>query len=343
MDDNKNIAISRIADILSGNKLIIPQIDIWKKIFYNVGLSDIYDTYKSKLTVRHEQINWQDMYYHNDKCFSALLEIFLELAGDFGLFIKLINAILEKVNQYNIFDEKIDKYLKHSHKFGAFFDIVEYIMELKSHEQKNEILLKYPSEEFLYLRNNLNMLGLDVIIESKFNLVVRPFTYLSKQVNEETTLIREWLYVNYPNVFISYEAAIKAYGSGDGVGCLIHCRNSITGFFTYKKYEQTEWVKGLQESCKKDKNISNIASPKIIPNINYNPHDLDINKRYRYPRFNIIYKVYSYLCSLGAHVNEGNKVEDTVDAEDTDMSDAFMGMRMTEDILIWLYQNEIEI
>lgn len=33
MDNNKQIAISKIADILSGTNLIIPQVDIWKKIF----------------------------------------------------------------------------------------------------------------------------------------------------------------------------------------------------------------------------------------------------------------------------------------------------------------------
>ena len=43
MDNIQKIAISKIADILSSSNLIIPQIDIWRKIFNNAGLSDLYE------------------------------------------------------------------------------------------------------------------------------------------------------------------------------------------------------------------------------------------------------------------------------------------------------------
>ncbi len=338
MDTNQNIAISRIADILSSGKLISPEVDIWKKIFYNAGLEEIYEDYSMRLVVTHKQINWENHYYHNDRCYSALLEIFKNT--EFKFIVMLLNSILDKINLYRAFDEDIHKVIRAKAFHGSYFDIVEYIKDLKSNEKATEFLLTYPSPDFLYLKRNLNMLSLDIVIQETVKLVTVPFTYLSEQINEDTSLINNWLSNSFPNIFKSYEDAKKAYGSGDAVGCLTHCRNIVTGFFTYKKDEQTEWLMGLKEVCKRDKNIVNIANPKEITNRPHDPHNTDINRRYRYPRFNIIYKVYSFLSALGAHVNEGNIKDTTVDVEVTDMTDAFMGLRMTEDILIWVYQNK---
>ena len=39
----------------------------------------------------------------------------------------------------------------------------------------------------------------------------------------------------YFNVYESYEAARKAFANGDAVGCITHCRNIITGIFSYKR------------------------------------------------------------------------------------------------------------
>lgn len=338
MDNNQNIAISRLADILSSGRLIEAETDIWKKIFYNAGLGEIYEEYHVRLVVTHKQISWEDHYFHNARCFSALLEIFQN--SEFKSLLQLFNSILEKITLYRAFDEDVHKLIRARTFHGSYFDIVDYIKGLKSDEKANEELLRYPSSDFLYLKRNLNMLSLDVVIQEGTKLVAVPFTYLSEQMNEETSLINNWLSDNYSNISKSYEDAKKAYGTSDAVGCLAHCRNIITGFCTYMKDEQTEWLMGLKEVCKRDKNIVNIIRPKDITDKPHDPHNTDVNRRYRYPRFNIIYKVYSYLSALGAHVNEGNIVADAVDVEDTDMTDAFMGLRMTEDILIWLYQNK---
>ena len=54
MDKGQEIAISRIADILSSSNLVIPSVDIWKKIFNNAGLSDLYETRSPQFTTRVE-------------------------------------------------------------------------------------------------------------------------------------------------------------------------------------------------------------------------------------------------------------------------------------------------
>ena len=46
MDSIQEIAISKIADILSSSNLIVPQVDIWKRIFNNAGLNDLFNERK---------------------------------------------------------------------------------------------------------------------------------------------------------------------------------------------------------------------------------------------------------------------------------------------------------
>jgi hypothetical protein len=132
---------------------------------------------------------------------------------------------------------------------------------------------------------------------------------------------------------------MKAYSAGDELGCIAHCRNIITGIFTYRKEEQRKWVDGLQKVCSKDKNIMNVTAGKI-GELKYNANSTENDMRYQYPRFNLIYKLYSYTCALGAHKNEGNVNEAGVDYEETTLEDAFLALRMTEDVLIWLYKTD---
>ena len=109
-------------------------------------------------------------------------------------------------------------------------------------------------------------------------------------------------------------------------------------YFSHKKDEGREWYNGLQKVCNADKNILALPNAKAIPNIKYDVHSDDVKQRYRYPRFNLINKLYVFTCDLGAHINEGNVVGTTVDSEVAMMEDALLASKMTEDMLIWLYQ-----
>lgn len=338
MERLENISISRIADILSSTNLIVPSKDIWKKIFYNAGMLEKYDMNKRQLETQCKEENWEKVYYHNDRCYSKLFDIFIEIYNELNQFILLFNSICEKILPQQIFGENIERIARLNMDGPIYFDIDDYIWK-RGDDSNNKLLKKYASANFSSFRQNLNILNLDITFKNKV-LTVTPFTYLSDPEVKEETLVVKWLSLKYPNVAESYDNAKRSWGNSDPVGCLSHCRNVITGVFSYKKAAQTDWVKGLQLFCDKDKNIKAISNPKIIPNIIYNPHDKDMNKKYRYPRFNTIYSVYAYLCALGAHINEGNLKGEVVDAEETDMKDAFMGLRMTEDILIWIYQNE---
>lgn len=338
MDNNKQIAISKIADILSSTNLIIPQVDIWKKIFNNAGLSEIYQYRKQWLSTKQEEINWRIEYYHNDKCYSALNEILWQLEKEQSKFLSLVNSIIDKINITNIFDVDIDKKLngRNTYEFGNIFDIEEYLKK-KSIIDKNIILKNYPSKEFKLLRSNINMLNLDIVFTND-GLSVIPFTNRIVESSFDDNILIKWLEDNYLDIKKSYTDAIKAYSNGDQVGCIAHCRNVITGIFTINKQEQRKWKDGLKKACEKDKNIINIDRIDDIPTIKYSENSSNVNNRYQYPRYNLIYRVYTFCCALGAHANEGNITPTGVDCEVTDMEDAFMALRMTEDVLIWLYQ-----
>ena len=145
----------------------------------------------------------------------------------------------------------------------------------------------------------------------------------------------DFLWSLYPS--ISGQASPSAFGLFGVALTISHCRNIITGIFTYKKDEQRKWLDGLKKVCYKDKNIINVQANKI-GEYNYNANSPDVNARYQYPRFNFIYKLYSFTCALGAHINEGNVSDATVDFEDVTLEDAFMALKATEAVLIWIYQ-----
>ena len=82
MDNIREIALSKIADILSSSNLIVPQVDIWKKIFNNAGLSDYYENRSPQFTTKIETYGYRDderNLYHNEKCYNGLYETFKEL------------------------------------------------------------------------------------------------------------------------------------------------------------------------------------------------------------------------------------------------------------------------
>lgn len=286
-------------------------------------------------------------YSHNDRCYSGLYNSLERLIETTEEFIKFINNMLPKLNMYSIFNEKIHKEVDRN------FDIKEYAKRHSIDDLKN-ILNTYPSEDFQVLRMNLNILGLDLTFLGTGNLITMPFEFIDK--SKDKSILITWLEVNYPTILESYERAVQAYSIGDSVGTMSHCRSVLTGIFSYKKRDDTSWLTGLQEACTDDKHLKDIISPKKIRTLQYIKKDdlsedeykeVKIDNKYNYPRFRTIDQIYSYLCDLGPHVTEGPNligddipISEKVNSEITNANDALMGLRMTEDILIWLYQKE---
>jgi hypothetical protein len=338
MDRIQTIALSKIADVMADGTLVIPEKDKWKKIFYNAGQSELYDEYQHQLSeVRFEE-HWQ-VYYKNDpRTYSALLEIISILTDDSRGFVVFINEYISKININKVFKDDIEKSL--GIRGTRYFDIEEHIRRIGV-QKSNELLNELSSYSFKTLKNNLNILDLDISINEESVLKVTPFSLLDKERKQERTGMVKWLEDNYSNILSSYEGAVKMCGEGNPVECLSNCRNVITGIFSYHKDDKTKWVKGLQKACSLDKNIDNIVNPNTIPSFkNNHTHADDTNLRYNYPRFKTVYQIYSFLSDLGPHKDEANLLNGQVDYETPTMKDAIMGLRFTESILIWLYQNQ---
>ena len=200
--------------------------------------------------------------------------------------------------------------------------------------------MKYPSKDLIIFKSNLNLLMLDASFNHSSELRISNLSINENEHLERSNMI-QWLEDNYPNILNSYESANKMCSEGNPAECLSSCRNVITGIFTYEKTEGTKWYTGLKSACNRDKNIVNITSPSQISSWkNNSTHDQDKNKRYNYPRFKTISQIYSFLSDLGPHKDEANINNGSVDYETPTLEDAFWGLRMTESILIWLYQNK---
>lgn len=335
MDKIRMIALSKIADILSSSNLINPKVDIWKKIFNNAGLFDEYEEKSFEFETKVERYGCRDdekIFRHNDRCYNALNEIFNELEINSEDFLKLFNSIANKISLTNVFIEDIEECIPRN-KF-KYMSINEYLDTLDIYE-KNKLLKDYSNKEFNLLRNNLNIIELDICFNGE-GLTIKPFIKHAKEVEFDDNILLQWL-ERYPNIHRRYLDAIKAYSRGDSAGCIVHCRNIIEGIFSYKKDEQRKWLDGLAKACHMDKNIDKAKVTDILK-YRYNANSNDINERYQYPRFNLIYKLYAFECALGGHIDSGNKIENRVDHEEVIQADAFMSLRMTEDVLVWLYQ-----
>ena len=334
-------ALSKIADILSDNNKspIIPEVDVWKKVFNNAELGDLYEEREPQFIVKIQPYGYgpeeRDIYF-NENTYNGLFESFKELQYRMDELAKLLNNVAKKMYLYRVLRVDADTEIVSKYCRNRRVDFDEFFESLPDNEQSN-IIYKYCNKGVEELRRSLNILGFEIACENSEFCIV-PFTARSEQSNFDINIISQWLDNKYPNVAESYLAARKAYANGDGTGCIGHCRNVITGIFTYKKESDREWYSGLQKICHADKNISEIDRPKDIPGIKYNAHGPDKKNKYQYPRFNFINKLYVFTCDLGAHINEGYTENGEVDLEEASIEDALWSLRATEDMLIWIYQ-----
>lgn len=77
-------ALSKIADILSDNNKspIIPEVDVWKKVFNNAELGDLYEEREPQFIVKIQPYGYgpeeRDIYF-NENTYNGLFESFKEL------------------------------------------------------------------------------------------------------------------------------------------------------------------------------------------------------------------------------------------------------------------------
>lgn len=114
MEKIETAALSKIADIISNSIIgpIIPEEDIWKKIFYNAEQGELFEEREPQFKIIIERYGWgrdERNLYFNDMTYNAIFESFKELEYRFDDLVKLLNCMAEKMVLYRVIESDIEE------------------------------------------------------------------------------------------------------------------------------------------------------------------------------------------------------------------------------------------
>ncbi|AOZ94913.1 hypothetical protein [Paenibacillus crassostreae] len=338
MDSTDIIAISKIASLIEEEKIIRTNNNsVWDKILSNAGQRKLYVEYQHNLnpfTYYNHRPNENPKFREFFTAIKSILQtVYLE-SSDNGEFQKLMEAIVQSIDFDIILMGDVTS-VKGGFDYDTFKDFMENVHEIRA----VETLAERATPAFKEFRLNLNILNLDLQFENK-KLTLRHLTEDIDNSNKKASIVMEWLTTLYPLISKSYKEALENYSAGNPSACIFSCRNIITGIFSELKDDDTSWITGLQK-ISTDVNIKNIVA-KNIPQGSANVKMIFDNvQQFKYPRFMVIYSLYSLTCDLGAHTHEAPKMGGVLHPEITTMNDALLCLRMTQDVLLWV-KSEID-
>jgi hypothetical protein len=334
MDRLDEISLSRIATVLDKHSIIRTNNNSkWERILSNAGQSELYDKYSIYLTPYSYNGPWQNPNIRFEDFYTAIKNILKivysngQNTADFNL---LMSSIIEEIDIKDVFEGDLDNI------FGYMYYSINDFFQKKTDEECLYFIKEKSSNDFKVLVNNLNILNLDITYLNG-ELKLSPFTQQFVQTSRNPSLLVDWLNDNYSSIGELYHEAIENYIDGEPVSCISNCRNILTGLFSHFKEDGNKsWVKGLQK-LSTDTNIENIAVPNNIMQGSANKDILfETDKVFKYPRFKLIYHLYSLTSDLGPHITEAPKIGGNLFPEKTTLNDALLCLRMTEDVLIWV-------
>ena len=187
--------------------------------------------------------------------------------------------------------------------------------------------------DFLMLNNYLEILGYELKREHiednyendlyKFSLI--QFSNGAVERQEDKTILVKVLKDKHSDLIQYYLEAISNYGNSEYKSCVDNTRSLFEGFF--KKVDiNNDYAKGILSATGEiviDESSTQLVSMKKI--FNY-----WLEKHKGANRYRLFVSMYSAMSGLGTHGEEVPSKED-----------ALMFLRMTEDILIWCFQNNI--
>ena len=187
--------------------------------------------------------------------------------------------------------------------------------------------------DFLMLNNYLEILGYELKREHiednyendlyKFSLI--QFSNGAVERQEDKTILVKVLKDKHSDLIQYYLEAISNYGNSEYKSCVDNTRSLFEGFF--KKVDiNNDYAKGILSATGEiviDESSTQLVSMKKI--FNY-----WLEKHKGANRYRLFVSMYSAMSGLGTHGEEVPSKEDDL-----------MFLRMTEDILIWCFQNNI--
>lgn len=313
--NKKEIILAQICDIYGTNGFVICKNGQLKRILRCCGLGEYYEENSDYL-----EPYWYNKTYENEN-------------RKYNVFIGLDNIFSDLLS-----NNRSDDIILLLTELGK--NIPEHVFEKEYNKPFKEKIEKLQS---LY-----KLMGLNLEAEHFFDgygdsiqVTVKAFANDSLRFNNNCNM-EEWLEKNYPNVYDSYESALDSYTIGDLGASIESCRTTLTGLFSKFKgipYQNRSWFLGLATITGDFTGTTSSDATQLSPIKseieNLNKSDISDffgeNLNGSYKKTKAIYSIYSMLSDYGTHREEG-----TVEVPTSE--DALMMIRMTTDILVWIYQ-----
>ena len=302
--DNKEIILSRIAEIMSRRGFFLRGNSEFKSRLKCTGLGECFDKYADYLIP----------YYYNN----GYAHKFENPNEEYDVFLGLDSIFAD---------------LYHEGKNG---EIVSLLRELtKSFNIK--YILESLNADFEELANLYELLGLSICIEFD-KVIVTTCMANNEQRVMELFSVENWLKQNHREVYDSYEAAIDSYTQGHAGACIESCRTCLVSIFS--KYKGTEdfakWMRGIYNTSG-DSSVSSAQDLSQALNTDLRKADLaDFfyeNRAGKLTKTKAIYMIYSMMSDYGTHRNESTQ-------ENPTLEDALFMLRLMDSILFWVYSKK---
>lgn len=311
MNSNQEIILAQISSIYDRSPFVEVKTGQMEMILKCAGLGKFYDKYSKYL----------EPYCHSDNGR-------VHNAPSYRIFVGL-NSIFEDLLK----EERGDDILALLRELGKRVPNI-----ILANEERYGV-------EFGELCQLYNLLGLEIVTTEidgcLFRIEVKPYLTDGNQVIQSFGMER-WLCDKYQDVYEAYESALNSFSAGDLGLAIEACRTTLTGMFSKFKgvpFQDSKWLlgmatltgdfKGTQRSDRSQmaaiKNEIDAMNKKDIAKF------FDENLNGNYKKTKAIYSIYSMMSDYGTHRMEG-----TVEVAKNE--DALMMIRMTSDLLVWIYQ-----
>lgn len=302
--DNKEIILSKIAEILSRKGFFFKSNSQFKSRLKCVGLGEYFDKYADYLIPYY----YNNGYAHKFENSNEEYDVFLGLDSIFADLYRenkngeIISLLKELTKSFN----------------------VPYISETLH-------------DDFEELANLYELLGLSIRIEVD-RVIVTTCMASNEQRVVELFSVESWLKQNHKEVYDSYESAIDAYTQGHAGACIESCRTCLVSIFS--KYKGTEnfakWMRGIYNTSG-ESTISTAQDLSQALKTELRKEDLaDFfyeNRAGKLTKTKAIYMIYSMMSDYGTHRNEATQ-------ENPTLEDALFSLRLMDSILFWVYSKK---
>ncbi len=302
--DNKEIILSKIAEILSRDGFFLKSNSEFKSRLKCVGLGEYFDKYVDYLI---------PYYYKNGN-----VHKFENLNEEYDVFLGLDSIFAD---------------LYHENQNG---EIISLLKELTK-SFNVPYILETLCDDFEELENLYELLGLSISIEGD-KVIVTTCMASDKQRVVELFSVESWLKRNHKEVYDSYEAAIDAYTQGHAGACIESCRTCLVSIFS--KYKGTEgfakWMRGIyntsgESTISTEQDLSRALTTDLrkeeLADFFYE------NRAGKLTKTKAIYMIYSMMSDYGTHRNEATQ-------ENPTLEDALFSLRLMDSILFWVYSKK---